>query len=520
MSGATVMGAPLSRRIGVGASATLAVVALTVLGGVLRALLIGEGLYGDELSTNWVVTTHGFADLLSTVHSNAEITPPLYFVLSWLTTRLGETPELLRLPSLVAGTATIPLVHAVARRTVGPAAALVAAALTAFSPLLVFYSSEARAYAVMVALVVVSTLALLLAVDRRGVRWWALYAAASCLAMYAHYTCAFVLAAQAVWVLWAHPEARRAALLANVAAAVAFAPWATGLVNDLTSPTTDLFEALQRFDATTVRITVEHWLVGHPFTYPDTGLRALPGWIGLVPFALGLAVALAGLVLRLRERRPGSWPAIDRRVVLVVVLALATPVGELVVSALSTNLFGVRNLAASWPGLALALAALLAAPGPRLRLVATSLVVFAFVVAGASMLRDRFGRPDFPAAADFIERTAAPGDVIVDAAVFGVTPGPESPLDAAMTRPRPTFRIGAPQQRERPFTFQDRTLPPEQVIRRAVAAADGRRLFIVSLGDLLVNANQATPLLPSGYRRIETRSYPGMLDVQVLVYGT
>ena len=58
--------------------------------------------------------------------AHAEITPPLSFLLVWLRTRLGHSPELLRLPSLIAGTATIPIVYLVGVRTVGRMAALVA----------------------------------------------------------------------------------------------------------------------------------------------------------------------------------------------------------------------------------------------------------------------------------------------------------------------------------------------------------------------------------------------------------
>ena len=85
---------------------------------------------------------------------------------------LGDTPELLRAPALLAGTATIPLVYVLGLRTVGRRAALVATALTAFSPFMIYYSAEARAYGLMMLLLVCSTLAMLLAIDTRRRRWW------------------------------------------------------------------------------------------------------------------------------------------------------------------------------------------------------------------------------------------------------------------------------------------------------------------------------------------------------------
>ncbi len=70
---------------------------------------------------------------------------------------------------------------------------------------MVYYSAEARAYGLMMAFVLGSTLSLLLALDTGRRRWWVLYALCSCAAFYSHYTCVFVLAVQLAWVLWARP---------------------------------------------------------------------------------------------------------------------------------------------------------------------------------------------------------------------------------------------------------------------------------------------------------------------------
>ena len=183
----------------------LTVAALTVAGLALRLAVAGQGLFADELSTYWIVTGGGLGHVISTVHTDAEITPPLFFALSWLFAQLGHAPELIRAPSLIAGTATIPLTYAVGRRTIGTPAALVAAGLVTVSPFLVYYSAEARGYAVMVALVLASTLALLLAAERGGIGWWALYAACACGAVYSHYTSVFAPTAASR----AGPRARR-----------------------------------------------------------------------------------------------------------------------------------------------------------------------------------------------------------------------------------------------------------------------------------------------------------------------
>ena len=73
----------------------------------------------------------------------------------------------------------------------------------------------------------------------------------------------------------------------------------------------------------------------------------------------------------------------------------ATPIAEAVVSASGNHIFGTRNLAASWPALVLVGAALLTAPGPRLRLVTSALAVTAFAIATIEvMFVGSYQRPD------------------------------------------------------------------------------------------------------------------------------
>jgi uncharacterized membrane protein len=65
----------------------------------------------------------------------------LGFVLSWVPARLSDTPELVRLPSLVSSVATVPLIYMLGVRTLGRSAAVVAAAWFALSPFEIFYGT-------------------------------------------------------------------------------------------------------------------------------------------------------------------------------------------------------------------------------------------------------------------------------------------------------------------------------------------------------------------------------------------
>lgn len=508
------------------ALAALAVGVLTAAGLSIRLVVAHQPLFADELSTYWIVTTHDFGGVLSTVHSNAEITPPLYFALAWVSSQISHAPELVRLPSLVAGTATIPLVYLLGRRTVGRAAGLVGAALTAFGPFMIYYSTEARGYGVMMALTVLSTLAMLKAVDGGGRPWWAVYALATVGAAYSHYTCVFVLAAQLLWLLWAHPEARRPALVANAAAVVLYAPWTTGLINDFTSPTSKILSALSPFDATNVRLSLEHWSLGFPYSNV-AGLRELPGTPALVLLAAGLALGVAGAAIAARGRAGAHALQPAPRLVLLLAMALAVPVCEALVSAVSTHLFAVRNLASAWVPWALLGGALVSSAGPRLRYAAALLVVVGVGIGGFKLLSDRYARPDYRGAASFVQRHAAPGDVVIDRTAV-LSPGPLSGLDAAWTPRRRVLRADAPQESDHPFTVFDPVVPPRQAVQKALAAAPGRPVYVVSLfprvpaqaalrgvGDVTAGGDP----FPPRYRLTGFRLFPGMLDVAVKVYA-
>ncbi len=498
-------------------TAALVVAALTALGFAIRLQVAGESVFADELATYWIVSAHDLPGVVSVVHTDAEITPPLSFLLSWLTTRIDLTPELLRAPALVAGTATIPVIYLLGLRTIGRGAALVAAALTALAPFMIYYSAEARGYGVAVLLVTLSTLAMLAALGDGRVRWWVLYAACSCAAVYTHYTSVFPLAVQVGWLFWTHRSAWRAALLANAAAVVCFLPWLSGLVNDFQSPTADILDLLSPFNPNTVRITLEHWSVGYP--YSVVPLRDLPGVVALVFLVLAVGAAVGDLAFaRADGHRRSRLARVDGRVWLIVGLALSAPVGEALVSAVGTNLFGVRNLAVSWPGFALALAALLMAAGPRLRFAVAALLVASFALGAVKMLEPRFQRPDYHGAAKFIQREASVGDVVLDGAV--ISPGPVGGIDVPLGRSYRVLRVGAPQQRDHPFSVFDPVLSLAEVSRRAVAAAAGRRIVVLSMVTATRDDDErARARLLPGYRRVLRRSYPGIVSLDVAIYA-
>ena len=76
-----------------------------------------------------------------------ESTPPLYYGIAWVWARVfGYAEAGLRSLSAVCGVLLVPVAYGAGRKLISPRAGLIAAALTAFNPFLIWYSQEARSY--------------------------------------------------------------------------------------------------------------------------------------------------------------------------------------------------------------------------------------------------------------------------------------------------------------------------------------------------------------------------------------
>jgi mannosyltransferase len=103
-----------------------------------------QELWGDEAHSAYVSKL----PLPSAVSPRTETNPPLYHLLLSLWVRLtGSSVFALRFLSLVLGVLTVPLVYRLARLAFGVSVGLLAALLCAISPFQVYYSQEARMYA-------------------------------------------------------------------------------------------------------------------------------------------------------------------------------------------------------------------------------------------------------------------------------------------------------------------------------------------------------------------------------------
>jgi mannosyltransferase len=503
----------------------LVLLGLAVVAGLLlRIPGYGDSLNSDELSTYFDVTGRSLGGTLDLVRGDYEITPPLYLLLANLTQGLGDPQDALRIVPFACGLLAIPMTWLLGAWALDRRAATVAGAVMACSPFVVFYSTEARAYSLMMVLVLGSTLALWQAVHGRGRLAWALYALLTCAAMYTHYTAAFVLLAQGAWALAYHRAAWRWLLGANALAALAWLPWLPSYRTDQDTPAARLIGFIDPFDLATFKTDVLHWAVGHPLTIAS--VRDFPGDAAIALIALGMASAVAAVGFEL-WRGLGSIARPTEGQALVLALALAAPVIAAIYSTVGVSVFLPRNLLVSSPGLALALAAVVTLPrSQRLWIPAAVLLVTGFAVGGLRMTTESSGRPDFKGAAAYILERGGPQAVVVD--VPGNTPGalthlevPADPGEPVPRRPR-IFRLDRSTQADelraaRPGgSGQFAALPvppPAQIGRQAARAAAGRDIFLVVYGPATSIASpsvqQALAAIGPAYRPVTSRRFGG-----------
>jgi hypothetical protein len=269
---------------------------------------------------------------------------------------------------------------------------LAAAALAAVSPMLIWYSQEARAYALLTLLGGLSFVLFALARSNpspRRLAWWAIVGA---LAVATHYFAGFVVLAEAVLLLRAHPRLRalRWAVGAVVAVAVCLLPLAAvqashrrlGWVGGI-ELTDRVAEALQRL------VTA-----GQPSSWwGATGAEVTPyAWVGALAL-LALAAALVATRAS-AEERTGAMLALQ-----VAAVGIGVPIAMALVADVFTggdgDYFLDRNVLAAWVPLTVFVTGGLAARRAGIlgvaslaAVVAWSVVVYVDVATSPELQRD------------------------------------------------------------------------------------------------------------------------------------
>jgi mannosyltransferase len=186
----------------------------------LLALLVGAwglggaSLWTDELAT-WSAVTRTTPQLWRLLGHVDAVAAPYYLAMHGWVMIAGDSTVALRLPSLLAGTATAGLLALLGRELRSPRAGLLAGVVYALLPGATRMAQEARVYALVACAVTLATLLLVRALQRPTARRWAVYAGALLVVGLLHVLALTLVVAHALTVaeLWrrgrrpvGHPE--------------------------------------------------------------------------------------------------------------------------------------------------------------------------------------------------------------------------------------------------------------------------------------------------------------------------
>jgi mannosyltransferase len=372
--------------------ALIGVAALTVAAAVLRFYRLGhQGFWFDEGNT--ALEVHYSVGKMLTLIKHYESTPPLYYAAAWVWARVFGYGEVgLRSLSAICGVLTVPVAYAAAAKLISRRAGMIAAAITATSPLLIWYSQEARAYELVVLLTGASLLTFAYACDEAAPRWVAAWVIAATLALATEYYAILIVAPEALWLLYTHRR-RRAVYAGVVALAVCCAPL--------------LWFAISQ-NATGRANWIAHAPLGRRtaqiFPQFASGFTS-PGYSVLEPLALALAIL--GLVLLLarsnvRERR-GALVAGS--------VVLAGLILNFIVIAAGIDDLLTRNVISLWMPAAVAVAGGFAAARARLLGVGAAAALCVIGAGAAIALADNrnYERPDWRGVARLLGAHPAAG---------------------------------------------------------------------------------------------------------------
>ena len=114
----------------------------------------------------------------------------------------GNSEVVLRFIPALLGVLTIPLIYLVGKEFMDRNTGIIAAAAFAFSPFLIFYSQEARAYSMMLFFVTFSMVFYFRALKSNDLTNWALFGILSALAFWSHFYALVIIGALVLYALY------------------------------------------------------------------------------------------------------------------------------------------------------------------------------------------------------------------------------------------------------------------------------------------------------------------------------
>jgi 4-amino-4-deoxy-L-arabinose transferase-like glycosyltransferase len=383
-----------------------------------------QSLWRDEVDA-LRFATRPLPQMLATFRSPGE-NGPLYFLLlrGWLAFS-GRSEFALRSLSLLCGVLAVPLTIRLGRHLLGPQAAQLAGLLIATSPYLIWYSQEAKMYALTVALVLAALYAFWGAVTRGGWGRWLLCWLLTTLSIYVHLLSVWLILVQIVWFITAlvlRPRARRQAVPMLVMLALLTLPYLPIVRWQLKLWLRPAFQTGHSFVPLPTMVTTLLWGFSR-------GVQSGASLWALLPFVFLL---LGGAVLTTKSSdaaddstavpspvastRPRAAPLASWMPARLLLIAwIAIPILAVYLVSLSKPLFTDRYLIWIAPGFYLLLATGLTALWQRWRPLGTALLILILALNAQAIWgqANTTIKSDFRSAASYVEQRRAPGELLL-----------------------------------------------------------------------------------------------------------
>lgn len=319
--------------------------------GPILVLLVAAGWRFSEITTQSLWNDEGNTlrlvqrDIGPLIEATApDIHPPGYYLtLKLWTSFIGESELGLRSLSAAWGLLAVAFTYALGARLFARGAGILAALFVACHAFQVYHSQEARMYAQLAALTVMSlyfTTRLITA--PHPLRWGVALAITQILGLYTHYAFPFSMLAGGLMTVWGFLQVRRRQALwvytlANGIALLSFAPWLPTAYDQVTAwpaatSSESLLEKLQTLSATLLYGDIATGLGGMDFLWPVILLASglLPDWYKRPPsngWRVGLpwvwlACVCGGLILS------GAYRDANLKFLLPAQIALALLLGR------------------------------------------------------------------------------------------------------------------------------------------------------------------------------------------------
>ncbi|HUU68855.1 MAG TPA: glycosyltransferase family 39 protein, partial [Planctomycetota bacterium] len=379
---------------------------LAVAAGLRIYSLGSKSLWLDEIVS--VQHVRGsFGQMLGEVAQH-DAHPPLYYIFQYAARIFGRSEFAVRLPSALCGIALVYVVYRLGRSLLNEGAGLAAAGLTAISGFAIFYSQEARPYALAMLMAATSAWMLTELLKRDDVRtphakwWWIAYTLVGAAMLHTFYYLAFALLAEAAAVL--ATRRRRAFiarwLISRAVAAAAFAPYMIVVLNRIAglppAPGQSRWEVLASVPGAYVQM----------LTGIDPAMLHGSAPVMIFLYLAGIIPVVIGLVLLWRART-------NIRAFAVLAASVAVPAAALLVLPWRLQIFEAKHLAFAAPALLIIAAWLPASVRRPIAWLPVGLIVILNAYSLAVYCSPQFQKERWPEACRIVHENVQPGDAIL-----------------------------------------------------------------------------------------------------------